>query len=332
MKKLQLALTFIILFVVYNLSLAQNKEELIKVTNQLYMISGMGGNVSFLVTDDGVLVVDAGNTPGAIKTIEKHIKSVTDKPIKYLVYTHYHLDHTLGICGYDKNFTIVGQENVFSNLKVFAVPSLEAYSSIELPGEIQKTKREIDSLKRVNNEKWKESQSKYENLLVELEEMKKSKIIFPDITFKDEMNLYLGKDTIALKYPGNTHTSCNILVEFKNQNAIATGDFFFHEILPYIDYDAKCNTKNWIDQIKYISSQNFKYVIPGHGKLAQNKDLLDEAQYLTDLREAIQSYISKNKTLDETLKELKMEKYSSYGYQQILPIEINAVYRELKGR
>lgn len=315
----------------HNLTFAQNNEELIKVTDQLYMISGIGGNVSFLVTDDGVLLVDAGNEPNAANVIKKYVRSVTSKPIKYLVYTHYHLDHTLGAPGFNKDFTIVGQENIIYNLKTFARAQIDTYLDVELPQQIRKSKLETDSLKKINSEKWKESQANYEKLSVELEETKNYKLIFPDITFKDEMNIYLGNDTINLKFPGNTHTNCNILVEFKNQNAVATGDFLFSNGMPYIDYNAKCSTVTWIEQLKKLNLKNYQYVIPGHGKLASGKDLLKEAEYLSDLRDSVQSFISKNKSLVEIQNELKMEKYSDFGLQFMLPGEIETVYKELKG-
>lgn len=331
MQKLLFVLSVFLLIIMHNLSFAQNNEELIKVTDQLYMISGLGGNVTFLVTEDGVLLVDSGNEPNAAKVIKKYVCSVTDKPIKYLVYTHYHLDHTLGALGFNKDFTIIGQENIVYNLKTFARAQIDNYLEVELPQQIRKSKLETDSLRKINNEKWKESQANYEKLSVELEETKKYKLIFPDITFKDGMNIYLGNDTITFKFPGNTHTNCNVLVEFKNQNAVVTGDFLFSNGMPYIDYNAKCNTLNWIGQLKKLNSMNYKYVIPGHGKLASGKDLLNEAEYLSDLRDSVQSFILKNKSLVETQNELKMEKYSNYDFQFMLASEIEAVYKELKG-
>lgn len=331
MKNLIFVLSLFCLFVLHSISFAQNNEELIKVTDQLYMITGLGGNISFLVTDEGVLLVDAGTEPNAVDKIEKYIKSITGKPIKYLVFTHYHLDHTLGARGFNENFKVIGNENISKNLIRREKEYLDVYCKVELPSEIQKAKYETDSLKKINDPKWKDSQANYERLTTELEDAKKTKIVLPDITFKDEMKIFLGNDTINLKFPGNTHTNCSILVEFSNQNAIAAGDFFFYKHLPFIDYNAKCNTKNWIDQLKNISSTNFKYVIPGHGKLTSGKEFLDEAQYLTDLRNAVQSCISNNRTISEAQNEIKMEKYSSYGFQDILPREIEAVYKELKG-
>jgi len=319
----------IILTVFYQNGNCQHGDLLIKVTDRLYMITGHGGNVSFLITDKGVLVVDAGTLQMDGKAIENHIKTVTEKPISYVVLTHYHFDHAFGVCGFSGNPIIVGYENVVKNLKTYGQRYIDRYRNDDLGPKVQFLKAKLDSLKRINSPEWREVEKRYTTHSAQLENLEKTKILLPTITFNKGMTIFLAEDTIRLVYPGNTHTDCNILVEFVNQEALATGDFLFNRCMPYIDYKANCDTKNWIEQIDYLAKRDFKYIIPGHGKLANKSDLVSQANYLSDLRYEINNGIKNKKTLPQLQSEIKMTKYSDYDFQYMLLSEIEAIYNEL---
>ena len=115
MKRI-LYFSLLILFAL-SFTLAQNEgAQVTQVTDRLYVISGLGGNVGFIITNEGVLVVDAGNSLSDAKTILQTIKEKTDKPIKYLVLTHYHGDHTNGMQAFPPEVISIGQKNIIANL------------------------------------------------------------------------------------------------------------------------------------------------------------------------------------------------------------------------
>jgi glyoxylase-like metal-dependent hydrolase (beta-lactamase superfamily II) len=325
MKHYILIYTLVFLSVFAN---SQHVDSLQQVTDDLYMITGDGGNVSFLVTDSGVLVVDAGILEMDGKRIENHIRSVTDKEIKYIVLTHYHYDHTFGVCGFTGNPLVIGHKNIKHNLKLYGQDYLNRYNN-ELEPYVDGLKRKTDSLKQVNDQEWEELNNEYQTRLVQLESLKKTYIVYPDITFQNNMTITLGKDTINLVYPGNAHTSCNILVEFVNQQTLATGDFLFHQHNPYIDFKANCNTENWINQINYFVGRNYKYVIPGHGALTGVEGLAEQASYLIDLRNEVERMVAENKTLDQIKDEIKLGKYDDYGFPSMMSVGAEAIYNEM---
>lgn len=329
MKKCLFTIPITLLLLINLQVSSQSEDTLILVTDKLYMISGLGGNATFLVTDEGVLLIDAGTVPTHGVKIKKHIKSVTDQPIKYLIYTHYHRDHTFGTCGIDEDMIIIGHSNAAKNLKSFGSSSFTMYRDERLPKAIEELKNEADSLKKSNDPRWEEANENYQNHVKRLEEARKTKIVYPDITFEKKMTLYMGEDTIDLFYPGPTHTNGNILVEFENRNAVVTGDFLFNSAFPYIDLIAGCDTKNWIEQIRILAEKEFKYIIPGHNDLATNEQLLREGSYLKDLRKAVQAKIDENKSLEEIQKEITMDEYADFGFQRMLKRNIAAVYNEL---
>ncbi len=323
-------LFFVLTFLMLS-SFCQQGDSLINVTGRLYMIAGLGGNVSFLVTDEGVLVVDAGTVKKDGEIIANHIKSVTDKPVRYIILTHYHYDHIFGVCGFRDSPVIIGHKNIINNLNNSGQWFLNRHRE-NLKSRVNDLREKMDSLKMINDQGYKEADEQYKSNLEKLKYAEETFIVYPDITFESEMTIYSGSDTVVLTHPGNTHTDCNILVSFINQNTLSTGDFFFNHSMPYIDFDANCDTENWIKQINKYAGMNYQYIIPGHGKLANSEDLRDQGRYISDLRNEIKSLVDKQKTLEEIQTLVKMTDYSHYEYQRMLPLEIEAIYRELTER
>jgi cyclase len=104
----------------------------------------------------------------------------------------------------------------------------------------------------------------------------------------------------------------------------------FNKIIPYIDFEAGSNTKNWINILHKLSEMDISKVIPGHGDITDKKSLLAESEYLNDLRIEIQKYIEKKIPLEEIKKELKNEKYREWdGYTQRFSRNIESVYQEM---
>jgi len=324
----------LILTVLFSLTLfpgfGQQGDSLIQVTEKLYMISGLGGNATFLVTQEGVLLVDAGTVKKDGRAIEKHIRSVTDRPVKYLVYTHYHYDHANGACGLSDDPVIISHRYQAQNLKAFGKGFLSMYRDENLQPRAKNLKEKADSLKKIGDPGWEEVREKYDKVSELLADVEETSIVFPDIRFSQNMELTLGSDTVNLIYAGATHTKGNILVEFRNQNTLVTGDFFFNHCMPYIDYKAGSDTRNWVAQLKKFAGKKYRHVIPGHGNLAETKDLEKQLNYLTDLREAVKKGITENKSVESLKGEIKMQEYHDYGFQHMLPGEIEAVYKELK--
>ena len=310
-------------------STAQSYGNILKVTDKLYMVSGLGGNVSFLTTNEGVLVVDAGTLPRDGRAIQEHIKNVTDKPIKYIVLTHYHYDHAFGLCGFDKDIMIIAHANTIKNLNKYGSSSKEYFCN-HLKQGVDASKISADSLKKTADIRWPKADSIYQSNLADYEQANAIEICIPDSSFSKELEITLGEDTVVLTYPGSTHTDGSILVFFKNQHTLASGDFFFNQLMPYIDYEAGSNTLNWIQQTKLIALKDYRYIIPGHGLLAGGKKISQQGDYLNDLRNMVETLMKNGKKLDEIKTEVKLEKYIQYGFQFMLPEEIEAIYNELK--
>ncbi|RXQ92255.1 MBL fold metallo-hydrolase [Ancylomarina salipaludis] len=311
---------------------SEQNNSLIKVTNRLYMISGYGGNVSFLVTEEGVVVIDSGSQEMYGQKIESLIKSITNKPIKYIILTHFHIDHTLGACGFSGNPIIIAHQNLATNLRAHGQNYIDRNKNKYLIPWINSLKENMNQLKQNNDPKWMEIQKQYNSASERLENISESSNVYPLLSFTSEMKLFLGSDTLRLFYPGKAHTNCNIMVEFINQKALATGDLLFNKCLPYIDSNADSDTQNWIKQLVKYSQKDYQYIISGHGALGNTQDLQLMGQYLTELRSKVEAGIASQMNLKELLLEVKMPEYSHWGFQTTLAIEIEALYKELSNQ
>lgn len=320
-------LVFLLLIVLAFKCNAQS-DSLFKVTDGLYMITGLGGNVSFLVTDEGVLLVDSGTSRQSGKVISRLIKSVTSLPIKYLILTQYHLDHTFGACGLEDKPLVISHVNLTKNLERYNKQWFENnYNAMH--EQIQKLKIKVDSLTLSNHPELASAKREYNEGLNEVDDFKKSFFIRPDITFNDKFIIYFGSDTIQLSYPQSTHTDCSILVEFTNKKVLAMGDILFNEFYPFIDSWANSDTKNWINIAKNIHQKNYSYLIPGHGNITNMEAINKQAQFLLDLRSEVKTALQKGFTLEQMQSNIKLPAYSSYGFPDLLKVGIKAVYEEL---
>lgn len=304
-------------------------QQIHKVTDRLYMIDGLGGNISVLVSSDGVLLVDAGSGCYDADKVKSLIATVTPLPIKYILLTHYHYDHAFGLCGYGKGITIIGQQNIYRNLDVIGRQNLKNQREVELPATLVRLKNKKDSLRLAKSAELSNAEKEYEEVFAQLADAKRIEVVLPSITFEKSLTLFFGSDTVKIESFGSTHTDCSSVVFFKNQKAIAMGDILFNHNMPYIDYKANSNTQNWIDVLTKLSATDNQYFISGHGAVGSKNDVLLEIQYLIDLRADIKACIDKKATLAQTLKEVKMTKYADWGFQFMLPSEIEAVYKEL---
>ncbi|MCK4765038.1 MAG: MBL fold metallo-hydrolase [Candidatus Aminicenantes bacterium] len=335
-KKPFTRVTVLILAVFFGLPALFAGGNSLKVTtaaDNLYLIRGMKWDVCavFLVTGEGVLVVDSGNGPGEGRMIVEKIKEKTGKPIKYVVITHYHFDHTWGLSEFPKAAEIIAHTNCAKNITNFSEKDRKEVLEEGLPGDIEKLGKKIVKLEQENNPGLKEEKKKLERLKQEIEEVKRTKVVCPTTTFNKKKSIILGGEKVEIIYPGRTHTDGSIIVYFPGKKAVVMGDILFHGYHPFIDERAGSDTANWIVFLKQLSKWNIEKVIPGHGRLTGKEAFKHQVQYLTDLRNLVKEAVKKGLSLEETKKSFKMAGYDHLEWPDMLQdSSIEAVYLELK--
>jgi glyoxylase-like metal-dependent hydrolase (beta-lactamase superfamily II) len=325
-------LAVLLLFLAAMPMLAKEKAPVVtEVAANLYMISGLnyGGNVAFLVTDGGVLVVDSGGLPSDGKTIVELVKQRTETPIKYLVLTHYHGDHTNGIDGFPGLLTIIGHKNIVTNIEKLNRERFKKNVEENFPNLAKKSRARLEELKDKNDPA---SLKEKDELLARLDYIEQSKTITfktPNRVFDKKKTIELGGQTIELIYPGPAHTDCNCLVYFPGLKVIHMGDILFQASYPYIDFNAGCNTQNWCEVLKNTAAMDIEKVIPGHGELTGKDGLLQLSRYLADLRKAVKAAVAKGLSVDEMKKSITFPAYKDFARSSLLASNIEAVYNEL---
>ena len=310
----------------------ENPLKITTIQDDLYLITGMRWdiNVTFLVTADGVLVVDSGNDVAEGRWVIEKIKEKTDKPISTVILTHYHFDHTLGLLGFPKDLTIIAHNNCAKNMTQSNENRFKWLIEKGLPGEIQELQKKIADLKEENNLDAEKEEKQLKSIKQRLEDFKKAKLVHPNITFDKKLTLVMGKEKIEIIYPGNAHTNGNALIYLPARKVMIMGDMLFHGYIPYIDWQAGSDTKKWIAWMEKLSQWDIETVIPGHGEVTNKAAFEKKKRYLTDLRKSIKEAIDKGMSLEEMQKSVKMTDYKDLQFFEYLSSNIEAVYQELK--
>lgn len=319
-----------LLFFVCKLPATDSAPQAVQVSEKIYWISGLAGagNVAFLVAGGGVLVVDSGANPADGRTIVEKIKSVTDRPIRYVVLTHSHGDHTFGLQSFPPGTTIIAQQNLPKNMQRDDDEIKEALK--KLPASITALKEKIGRLgKRHKAVKIKEEES-LKKLEAQYAFYRELQLVRPQITLdRGKMTISLGGETAEIISPGPAHISDNLIINFPGQKVVHMGDMLFYRHHPYIDWQAGSDTANWIAALKEVQTWPWEKIIPGHGPVAGKEALDEQIHYLTDLRTAVAEAIKKGLTLEQMKKSITMPAWKDLGFPDMLPHAIEAVFQEL---
>jgi cyclase len=323
----------VILLAVTAVGPARGADEIVvtRAAEDLYFLTGVVGNVAFLITDEGVLVVDSGTKPSHGDAMLEEIAKLTDKPVRYLIFTHYHMDHVIGAQQFPEETTVIAHKNFSYNQKEFNGPNLEKMIEETYPKRINEAEAKLEALDGAGEEELAAAAGAVEKAKTGLAEAKEITLVYPDKTYDDAMTITLGGHEIRLIYPGASHTSGNTLVHFVDLKAVHMGDMLFYKRHPYIDWKAGSNTENWIASLERVSDWDVEVVIPGHGELTDKSGLAWKIGYLSDLRAEVGKAVKDGKSLEETKESVKMEKYAEMPWAYMLDAGVEAVYNELTG-
>jgi glyoxylase-like metal-dependent hydrolase (beta-lactamase superfamily II) len=324
MKKHIFILVLIALFSgIGGLLMADENHIVEKVNDHLYVIQGLGGNISFLITDEGVLLIDMGNSRKDGETVLEEIRRITDKPLIYVFLTHYHGDHVNGMAALPVHVPVIATEKTVENLKNITAPNRaynikEAYPAAIKDLKEKAQKDSIDSEKAARE--LKEMQKRFEAY-------KNESIRYPDETFETRRTLRLGDFTVELFLPGPAHTGGNAMAFIKEMNVLITGDNLFHNDFPYIDIRGGADPYHWITIAREHSKKGYDIIIPGHGPVAEGTEALARfADYLEYAANEVRKAKEDGLTEDEAVEKITMEPYTHLGKARFRENNIRVFY------
>ena len=247
-----------------------------KVAGNVYMLEGGGGNIGASVGDDGIVIVDDQYAPLADK-IQAALKGITDKPVRFVINTHYHGDHTGGNEYFQKQAPVIAHDNVRKRL--------------ETDGRAGNGGSVHHDFKAASHE------------------------ALPILTFDHDVTIHLnGEDIRALYFPAG-HTDGDSIIFFPHSNVVHMGDDFVTYGFPFIDVEAGGSINGMIDAVEEVIAQlpaDVK-VIPGHGPISSLDDVRAYAAMLKATRDVVQKALKEKKTLDQMKQAKLLDPWKKYN-------------------
>ena len=259
-------------------------------------------NTGIIIGDDAVLVADTQATPAMAADVIRRIREVTDKPIKYVVLTHYHAVRVLGASAYQAQQILASQDT---------------YDLIVERGEADKAS-EIGRFPRL-----------FQNV-----ETVPAGMTWPTITFSGKMTLWLGKLEVQLLQLGRGHTKGDTLVWLPGEKTLLSGDLVEFDATPYAG-DAYFS--DWPQTLQNISALKAKALVPGRGPAlkgeAQVQKGLDVTRaFVSDLYASVQKGVAAGKDLKTVYRETFAALKPRYGnwviFDHCMPFDVTRAYDE----
>ena len=238
-------------------------------------------NGAVFVRSKDVVVVDAHSKPSAAASLIAQIKrELTDKPVRYVINTHFHWDHTQGDHAYRQTGSKVEIIATNATRKLMTDMSIKRMheSADEIAQQIEKMRKRSESSSSPSEkafcaEQIRQMQS-YE------EELKNFTLELPDITFDDSYELKDPAFDLQLQFHGHAHTAGDVFVHCPQRQALATGDAS-HGWVPNLG-DGYPHA--WPETIDKVMKSDFKYVLGGHGPMQSNRTVMtNQRNYIEEL-------------------------------------------------
>jgi cyclase len=250
-----------------------------KVSGNIYMLEGAGGNIAASIGEDGIVIVDDQFAPLADK-IQASLKNlgITDKPVRFVINTHYHGDHTGGNAPFaNGGSTVIAQDNVRKRMATGGVAGNGG--------------------------------------TIHMENKPAEKAALPIITFEHDVTVHLnGEDIRALHFPAG-HTDGDSIIFFPKNNVVHMGDDFVRYGFPFIDVSSGGSVQGMIAAMEKATAQlpaDVK-VIPGHGALSNLDDVREFTKMLKETSAVVQKALDEHKSLAQMKQDKILEPWKKWS-------------------
>lgn len=263
-----------------------------QLSDGLYVLFGQGGNIGLSVGDDGVYIIDDQYAPLTEK-INQAIDDITDQPVKFVINTHWHGDHTGG----NENFgqagaTIVAHDNV---RKRMASDQVMAFFDREVPASPD--------------------------------------VALPVVTFDNELSLHLNDDNMRVYHVANAHTDGDAIIYFEKDNVLHMGDTYFNIGYPFIDTDSGGSINGYIAALEkgLALADGDTQIIPGHGPMATHADMTAYVAMLKNIKDKVARLKAEGKSLEQVIQAKPSAEYDEKNGQAFIKPDqiITFIYKSL---
>ncbi len=256
-----------------------------------------GSNSVFLVTSDGVLVIDTRQHPRAGEELIAQIRKVTDKPIRWVINSHFHGDHTFGNAAFKAvGATFIAQE------------------------ETRRIMQKVQPKEMARRQEYFRSHNYDPNEV---------KLILPDVTFSRAMTLWLGGREVRLMYLGPGQQDGDTFVYFPYARTLFTPGSFATRNIPNMAFTT--SVESWLSLLDRVAGmENVDRILPAHGDLATQADVREFAAMLRDFYTTVKGAIDRGVPLEEAQRTLTFPQYREWRNYGRIRAEIASLYELIK--
>jgi len=285
--------------------LGEKKVSFDQIGMGLYAYTAEGDpNTGIIVGDDGVMVIDARATPAMADDVIARVAKVTDKPIKYVLLTHYHAVRTLGA-------------SAFKSAEILA-----SNATRDLIAE--RGKQDMDS-----------EVGRFPRLFRAAETI--SGLIWPTITFPDQISVWLGQREVRIVHIGRGHTAGDVIAIVPDAGVVFSGDL--------VEYKAACycgdaHFADWLATLDHLAELQANALLPGRGATLTSSEMVKEgieltSDFIATLYNSVQESVTKGRSLKEAFDFVRLTmdpKFKNFAiYEHCLPFSVSRAYDEARG-
>jgi cyclase len=271
-----------------------------KIKEGIYVQSAreVNSTSSIILTEEGVVIVDTGQTPIDSREVMEAVKKLTRLPVRLVINTEVHPDHTTG------NF-------------VFSPPALV----INHAGASEAMQKASDP-------------ERASTLAKQSTEMRDAvqgyRLVTPHVEYHDRATVHVGERTFELLHLKNVHSEADTAVWLPKERVLFSASVAIpnsiNNIRPFVAIP------DMLAAIKMLKSLNPEIVVPGHGSFGTTKIFDDSQRYYELLLERVGIMVREGRSLDQIKRELRMPEYADWSYQERMPTNIEAAYRAVNGK
>lgn len=247
-------------------------------------------------------------------TLRREIERECGVQLTHVINTHHHPDHAGGNHAFNRDLHLIGHKaikpRIEANYRSFVQAGTQSAQAGDPPAELAD-----DYQKYV---KWADGATVAD--------------FMPDQFMEEpELELVLGDLKVVLRHEVPGHTDNDVYVHFPQHNVIHAGDLLFHKLHPYFDPPGGSNSVGWKKSVEAVIAHcdAETVVVPGHGEIAGLDGLKEQAEYFDQIRDLVATARAEGKSR-AVITRMQLPAYESYGFQQILPRALGAVWDELE--
>ena len=289
----------------------------------------VGSHGAVIVNEDDVLLVESHISPAAAQAVVDEIEALTDKPVRYVVNTHYHFDHAHGNRIYPPDVHVIGHEVTREMLENGGSMGRSYQLFVgTLPDQVAALEEQVAAAEDEEQRAELEGRLAYmRNYLAGQEDLVP---VSPNTTLSERMTLFRGDREIRLLFFGRGHTGGDVVVHLPRERVIITGDL----LLPGLPYMGDGYLDEWDDTLEHLKSLEFDWVLPGHGNPFQDKERITYLQeYLRDLQARAAELHAQGLSYEEAAAQIDMTDHAEH-YPQVTgpgvpPVTVQRIFELL---